>query len=121
MAHLGLPRMSRPFQHVHIDLAGPFELCAVPDGSRRKKHGTTRTSLSTRVSGSGYVAMIIDYFTKAAKLVLSPNKQASTWAHAFHYFWLLRYGLPEWLTSDNGPPYPLTDSAIPVKHHYNMH
>ena len=31
MAHVGLPRMSGPFEHVHIDLAGPFELRAVAD------------------------------------------------------------------------------------------
>lgn len=29
VAHVGLPRMSGPFELVHIDLAGPFELRAV--------------------------------------------------------------------------------------------
>jgi transposase InsO family protein len=102
MAHVGLPRMSGPFEHVHIDLAGPFELRAVSDTPRRKKHGATRSALSTRVSGSGYVAIMIDYFTKAAEFAFLPDKQASTVARVFHDFWLMRYGLPEWLTSDNG-------------------
>ena len=47
VSHVGLPRMSGPFEHVHIDLAGPFELRAVTTAPRRKKHGSTCTALST--------------------------------------------------------------------------
>jgi transposase InsO family protein len=102
MVHVGLPRMSGPFEHVHIDLAGPFELRVVSDSPRRKKHGATRAALSTHASGSAYVAIIVDYFTKAAEFAFLPDKQAATVARAFHDSWLMRYGLPEWLTSDNG-------------------
>ena len=102
MAHVGLPRMSGPFEHVHIDLAGPFELRAVTDAPRRKRHGATRAALSTQACGSGYVAIMIDYFTKAAEFAFLHDKQAATVARAFHNSWLMRYGLPEWLTSDNG-------------------
>jgi hypothetical protein len=94
--------MSGPFEHVHIDLAGPFELRVVAAAPRRKTHGATRAALSTQTSGSGYVAIIVDYFTKAAEFAFLPDKQALTVSRAFHDSWLMRYGLPEWLTSDNG-------------------
>lgn len=104
-----VPKMSQPFEHVHIDLAGPFELKQVygkatdvqgqdlkPVGRRRKN------ALSTFRSGTAYVVLIVDYFTKAAEFVAVPNKEAKTVARAFHDRWLMRYGVPEWVTSDNG-------------------
>jgi Integrase zinc binding domain len=44
MARVGLPRMSCPFQHVHIDLAGPFQLRAEASQPRRRKQGITKIS-----------------------------------------------------------------------------
>ena len=76
--------MSGPFEHVHIDLAGPFELRAVATAPRRKKHGSTRTALSTQATGSVYVAIIVDHFTKAAEFAFFPDKQPLTVARAFH-------------------------------------
>ena len=67
VSHVGVPRMSGPFEHVHIDLAGPYELRAVATAPRRKKHGSTGTALSTQATGSAYVAITVDYFTKAAR------------------------------------------------------
>jgi hypothetical protein len=45
---------------------------------------------------------MVDYFTKAAELGFLPDKQAVSTAREFHNLWLMRYGLPTWLTSDNG-------------------
>jgi hypothetical protein len=68
VVHVGVPRMSGPFDHVHIDLTGPFELRELATAPRRGKHGAAKTSLSTQACGSGYVARMVDYFTKAAEL-----------------------------------------------------
>lgn len=93
------PEMSAPFQHVHIDLAGPFVCRTVkePASAPRRKG-----SLSTQAAGSNYVCLIVDYFTKATELIAIPDKSSATVARAFHDRWLMRYGAPEWLTSDNG-------------------
>lgn len=91
------PEMSQPFQHVHVDLAGPFALRGV------KSAGKTRTTgVSTEVVGKAYVLLVVDYFTKCAEFAYLPDKSAETVARAFHDHWLARYGVPEWVTSDNG-------------------
>lgn len=112
-----VPAMSEPLQHVHIDLAGPFEVREATaraggdsEGSNRgrgrgrgrQSAGRRRGSLSTTKVGQAYVAIMVDYFTKAAEFVAIPDKRASTVATAFHDRWLLRFGVPEQLTSDNG-------------------
>lgn len=45
---------------------------------------------------------MIDYFTKAAEIVLVDSKDARTVAHAFYDNWVCRYGCPRFLTTDNG-------------------
>jgi transposase InsO family protein len=102
VAEVRLPRMSRPFQHVHIDLAGPFPLRQVSVPAGRGPHGRTKASLSTTVVGSAFICIVVDYFTKAAEFLFLPDKTSLSVAKAFHDGWLMRYGLPEWLTSDNG-------------------
>ena len=57
---------------------------------------------STERVGQAYVLLIVDYFTKAAEFVYIPDKKAETVARAFHDRWLMRFGVPEWVTSDNG-------------------
>ena len=44
----------------------------------------------------------MDYFTKAAEFLFLPDKTARAVARVFHDSWLMRYGCPSWLTSDNG-------------------
>ena len=93
------PCMSKPFEHLHVDLAGPLpykEVRAATAADRRK--GTP----STEKTGTRYIGLIVDYFTKAAELVVLPDKAAATVARALHDSWLCRYGVPEWLTTDNG-------------------
>ena len=95
------PRMSEPMEHVHNDLAGLFEVKAVRDDSetspRRRKSASSITT-----QGKAWIAIVVDYFTKAAEFVAIPDKRAATVARAFHDRWLARYGCLEWVTSDNG-------------------
>jgi hypothetical protein len=49
---------------------------------------------------------MVDHFTKAAELEFLAGQQAMTVARAFHNSWLMRYGLPSWITSDNGSEFP---------------
>jgi transposase InsO family protein len=102
VAEVRLSRMSCPFQHVHIDLAGPFPLRQVTAPPGRGPHGRTKTALSTTVVGSAFICLVVDYFTKAAELLFLPDKTALSVAKVFHDGWLMRYGLLESLTSDNG-------------------
>ena len=94
------PTMSQPGEHLHIDLAGPLpfkEVRPASPGTARRAHAP-----STTIAGVRYVCLIVDYFTKAAELVVIPDKASATVARALHDSWLCRHGVPEWITSDNG-------------------
>ena len=94
------PKMSGPFEHLHVDLSGPFP---VKEVRREANAGRGRKgAASTERVGQAYVLLIVDYFTKAAEFVYIPDKKADTVARAFHDRWLMRFGVPEWVTSDNG-------------------
>ena len=101
-ADLRLPRMSGPCQHAHIDLAGLFPLRQVSAPSGRGSQGRTKNTLSSRVVGQGFVCTVVDYFTKAAEVLFLPDRTALAVTSVFHVSWLMRYGCPSWLTSDNG-------------------
>ena len=90
------PRMSGPMEHLHVDLAGPFPVKKVRVGPRRLG------SVSTERVGEAYVLLVVDYFTKAAEFVVIENKRSETTARAFHDHWLCRFGVPVWITCDNG-------------------
>ena len=49
-----------------------------------------------------WVLLIIDYFTKAAELIAIPTKSAEYVARVVFDHWFCRYGVPTYLTSDNG-------------------
>ena len=49
-----------------------------------------------------WIVIIIDYFTKAAELVAVPSKSADTIARALYNSWFCRYGIPTYITTDNG-------------------
>lgn len=82
-----LPRMSGPFEHIHVDLIGPFPLRQVAPPAGRGRRGSEKTTLSTSTSGTAYIGLVVDYFTKAAELLLLHDKQAQTVARAFHDSW----------------------------------
>ena len=113
------PKMSGPFEHLHVDLAGPFPIKQVrAEGAGRGRKGAA----STQRVGQAYVLLIVDYFTKAAEFVYIPDRKAATVkvkvkkvvnqsipighrphvSRAFHDRWLMRFGVPEWVTADNG-------------------
>lgn len=102
VADVQTPRMSGPFRHVHIDLAGPFTMRRVKDQPVRGKSGRTKATLSTEQSGQGYICLMVDYFTKAAEFAPIIDKSADTVARVVHDSWFMRYGIPEWITTDNG-------------------
>lgn len=69
------------FQHVHIDIVGPLPYSS--DGYR-------------------YCVTIIDRFTKWAEAIPIKDITASTIAKVFYENWVVRFGCPEKLTSDQG-------------------
>ena len=90
--------MSAPFEHLHADLAGPFPVHEVTAAaSSHRRAGAT----STTQAGSAYVLLVVDYFTKAAEIAYLADKRATTTARAFHDQWILRYGVPVCVTTDN--------------------
>jgi transposase InsO family protein len=90
---LNEPAIRGPFEHVHIDLCGPFDTPVKDD------HG--HLSMPKKPV-KAYVVLMIDYFTKAAEFAVIYDRAAASVARAFHYSWLCRYFVPTYVTSDNG-------------------
>ena len=72
---------TRVFEVVHIDLVGPFEM--------------TQT-------GFKYILTICDRLSRYLEMVELPNMRADTVVQAFINRWLIRYGCPEAIISDQG-------------------
>ena len=72
---------SGPFQMIGMDYLGPF-----PETSH----------------GNKYVLTITDYFTKWVLAIPLPNQTAHATAHALHENYICRYGVPEYILSDQG-------------------
>lgn len=87
------PIIRGPFEHVHVDLCGPFDT-PVAD-----LHG--RLFMPEKPI-KAYVVLMIDYFTKAAEFAVVYDKQAPSVAKAFYYSWICRYFVPSHVTTDNG-------------------
>jgi hypothetical protein len=90
------PVIRGPFEHVHIDLCGPFVTpCA-------DLHGQLYLPPPPKKPLKSWVVVMIDYFTKAAEFVVVYDKSAASVARAFYYSWICRYFVPSRVTSDNG-------------------
>jgi hypothetical protein len=83
-----LPRLS--FEHVCFYVTGPFPLRQVAPPTGQGRRGSNETTLSTTTTGSAYIGIVVDHFTKAAEFLLLYDKQAATVARAFHDNWLMR-------------------------------
>ena len=82
--NIGLHRpiiCTRPFQQVHIDLAGPL----------------VRTN-----KGNKYIVVMIDAFSRYVELDAIPDKTTATVANSFFQKIVCRHGCPERLCSDRG-------------------
>ena len=87
------PVIRGPMKHVHIDLAGPFKTPTYsPYGQLQKDVPQFKS----------WVVLMIDYFTKTAEFAPVPGKEPHFIAKVFYDFWVSRYGVPDFLTSDNG-------------------
>jgi hypothetical protein len=87
------PAIRGPFEHVHIDLCGPFATPVVD------VHGQLTMP---KDPPKAHVVIMVDYFTKAAEFAVVYNKSAANVARAFYYSWICRYFVPSHVTSDNG-------------------
>ena len=87
------PVIHGPFDHVHIDLCGPFPTPIVD------VHGQITWPKSPP---KAWVVLMIDYFTKAAEFAVVYTKDPAAVARAFYYSWVCRYFVPAYITSDNG-------------------
>jgi hypothetical protein len=87
------PVVHGPFEHVHIDLCGPFDT-PLPDA-----HGRI---VMPEKPLKAWVVLMVDYFTKAAEFAVVYEKTPAAVAKAFYYTWICRYFVPAYVTSDNG-------------------
>ena len=87
---------------MHVDLAGPFALLRVKNKQSKGAVGRTKATTSTERQGHAYICLMVDYFTKAAEFAFIADKAAATVARAVPDHWFMRYGIPDWITSDNG-------------------
>jgi len=87
------PVVRGPFEHVHIDLCGPFKTPIVD------VHGRIEMP---KKPVKAWVVVMIDYFTKAAEFGVVYEKTPAAVARAFYYNWICRYFVPSHVTSDNG-------------------
>ena len=88
-----------PFRHVHVDLAGPFPTPVLT------VQGQIIPAARSESPQKAMVVLMIDYFTKAAEFSIISHKAARNVATAVYNSWFCRYGVPEHLTSDNGPEF----------------
>jgi hypothetical protein len=87
------PAIYGPLKHVHIDLAGPF---------LTHHYDVEGRLLPQQAPYKSWVVLMIDYFTKIAEFAVIPGKSPAFISKAFYDLWISRYGVPEYLTSDNG-------------------
>jgi hypothetical protein len=90
---LQAPVVLGPFEHVHIDLCGPFTTPTVD------VHGQLTMP---KQPVKAWVVIMVDYFTKAAEFAVVYDKSAPAVARAFYYSLICRYFVPSHTTSDNG-------------------
>lgn len=76
-----LPASDRPFDFVAIDIVGPLP----------------RTE-----NGEKYILSILDHFSRYLEMIPLPDQTAETVACAFVRRWVLKYGVPDVLLSDQG-------------------
>ena len=70
--------------------------------TKNRKSGSPKSMPNPSPVQQHWVLVIIDYFTKAAELVAVPSKSAECIARALWDNWFCRYGVPLYVTSDNG-------------------
>ena len=77
------------FDHVHLDIVGPFPTC----------------------KGYSYLLTCVDRFTRWPEAILLVDTTASTIAHAFISGWMARYGTPSTITTDHGAQFKSESSS----------
>jgi hypothetical protein len=89
-----IPDLQQPvvyglFNHLHVDLCGPFKI--VPEYHR-----------APRDIVQAWVVIMIDYFSKCAEFGIVYEKSAWNVARCVWDNWMCRYPTPDYCTTDNG-------------------
>ena len=80
----------------------PMQLYPVPHRAFERVHIDLLTNLSETDAGNKHVLVCVDALTRYVELIPLENKTAEACAIAFHENFILRFGPPEILVSDNG-------------------
>ena len=81
-----IPVPQNRFEHVHIDVVGPFP----------------------RDQGMKYLLTMVDRTTRWPEVVAIEDTTADTILQAFHRVWIARFGIPKVITSDRGAQFTST-------------
>ncbi len=100
------PRQASASQPAHSQAASPPEedepLQHKASKPKQKMSTSTKSKPDPPEFSMHWVLLIIDYFTKAAELIAIPTKASEGVARMVWDHWFCRYGVPTYLTSDNG-------------------
>lgn len=90
---------NRKFNHPTPSLLTPLPQCTEPN---QRIHADLFGTLKAPARSKKYILCITDAFTKYVELIVVPDKEAETVSEAIFIHWILRYGIPMEIFTDQG-------------------
>ena len=90
---------NRKFNHPTPSMLTPLPQCTEPN---QRIHADLFGTLKAPAKSTKYILCITDAFTKYVELVVVPDKEAETVSEAIFIHWILRYGIPMEIITDQG-------------------
>lgn len=120
------PAIYGPMRHTHVDLTGPFRVLSEDEAGKvvpmRKPRGAPPTNPVKRAEydrqmltaataaehqRKAWIVIMVDAFTKVAEFGVVYSKDPHVIARCFYDSWITRYGVPDFVTTDNGTEFEL--------------